>query len=182
MTPVLNFYITANSPGEIAGFVKPVITRLKRKFPDSTITAILLPCVFSTGTEADVLESLPGIDRVIPSGEFGSFRKSLRPEKKGAVLHFGGDLFYASLLSRKLKLPTFAYIWARKSLDKYFTAYFVKNEKDVERLLGQGIDREKIINGKSIKEDDVIIGLASDRKSTRLNSSHTDISRMPSSA
>ncbi|MCD6310154.1 MAG: hypothetical protein J7M18_05530 [Candidatus Eremiobacteraeota bacterium] len=145
MTPVYKFYITANSPGEISGFVSPVIKRLKKRFPACIITVILLPCTFSTGTEEEVLKSIKEVDRVIPPGKFINFRKNLSPEKKGAILHFGGDLFYASLLSRKIKLPTFAYIWAKKSWDRDITAYFVKNEKDVKRLMSQGIDKEKII-------------------------------------
>ncbi|MCL5036607.1 MAG: hypothetical protein M1269_05745 [Chloroflexi bacterium] len=155
VAPVYNFYITANSPGEVGGFVSPVIKRLKRKFPESTVTVILLPCSFSTGTEKDVLESLPEVDRVIPPGGLVNFRKSLRPEKKGAVLHFGGDLFYASMLSKSLGLPTFAYIWARKSADKYITAYFVKSEKDTKRLLGQGIKWEKIFETGDLVADEV---------------------------
>ena len=47
---------------------------------------------------------------------------------------------------------------------------------------GMNITRLRINAGLSVKDLADIFGFATDRKSTRLNSSHTDISRMPSSA
>ena len=47
------------------------------------------------------------------------------------------------------------------------------------------VERGKEITGKTVRPGDVVLGLASsglDRKSTRLNSSHLKLSRMPSSA
>ena len=50
------------------------------------------------------------------------------------------------------------------------------------KLLHEPFDREKLINS-AYKIATFVIGLTLlDRKSTRLNSSHTDSSRMPSSA
>ena len=41
---------------------------------------------------------------------------------------------------------------------------------------------DPLVERYTIKKGDVLSKIALDRKSTRLNSSHTDISRMPSSA
>ena len=53
-------------------------------------------------------------------------------------------------------------------------------QKQIEQLVLLCIDTAK----EMLKEYKVIVpfGIRRDRKSTRLNSSHTDISRMPSSA
>ena len=66
--------------------------------------------------------------------------------------------------------------------------FATESEREVwERLLKQGNDdwtvlaNVRLTDEKKDHELDLIV-LMPDRKSTRLNSSHTDISRMPSSA
>ena len=54
--------------------------------------------------------------------------------------------------------------------------------RDVTFKIGEGICGLAAKNGKTILVQDVSKEKRLDRKSTRLNSSHTDISRMPSSA
>ena len=60
---------------------------------------------------------------------------------------------------------------------------FEKTEKSIIKVIGVGGGGSNAVNymfRHGIKGVDFII--CKDRKSTRLNSSHTDISRMPSSA
>ena len=55
-------------------------------------------------------------------------------------------------------------------------------DQSKDNINGIGTERVygELLKGK--KSTPVIVGVIEDRKSTRLNSSHTDISRMPSSA
>ena len=61
-----------------------------------------------------------------------------------------------------------------------FTTLTEKIESVFKKLRGQAVLTEQNITD-ALKEVRVAL-LEADRKSTRLNSSHTDISRMPSSA
>ena len=60
-----------------------------------------------------------------------------------------------------------------------------RTEKVVKLLADSGIDAEELekeLALKIAKPEPASATIPTDRKSTRLNSSHTDISRMPSSA
>jgi len=150
----LSFYLFANSPGEVAGFVKPVLKQLNRFFPAAKKIGVLLPCLFSTGEEKKVMESLGGFTEIIHSKDYFSLWKS-KPEK-AVLLHFGGEFFYSALLARQWKAPLFSYQWANNLFDRYFTAYFVRDEKNRRRLVSQGINSRKIIFVGDLVADEVM--------------------------
>lgn len=139
--------ITANSPGEIAGWTRPVVKCLREVSRDIKISVLLLPCSFSSGREREVAESIPGVYRVygvketlsmILAGEKGRFAKPRH------LLHLGGDLFYAALLSRRFRMPAWAFEWAQKQWDQCFQGYFARDEKNRQILLNRKISPEKI--------------------------------------
>ena len=139
--------ITANSPGEIAGWTKPVVKCLLDRNPGLKISVLLLPCSFSSGREKEVAESIRGVQKVYSVGEtlgmiLTGGRGRFSNEK--VLLHLGGDLFYAALLSRRLKMPVWAYEWAQKSWDRQFEGYFARDEKNRKTLLKRDIDDNKI--------------------------------------
>ena len=85
------------------------------------------------------------------------------------------QLFAAALIPglEKLLEPL-----ARKpnSYDEWFAAIEIDDATRCQQLLQRGFDPN------TIEPERLDTALILDRKSTRLNSSHTDISRMPSSA
>ena len=59
----------------------------------------------------------------------------------------------------------------------------LRNKKKLKEVLKPAIEQQSLLGVNKIFLIDEVDGLSvRDRKSTRLNSSHTDISRMPSSA
>lgn len=143
----MEILITANSPGEIAGWTRPVVKCLLEKEPSVKISVLLLPCSFSSGREREVAESIPGVQKVYSVWETISiilFGGGDRFARSKVLLHLGGDLFYAALLSRRLDLPVWAYEWAQKSWDKQFKGYFARDEKNRQILLKRDIDDNKI--------------------------------------
>ena len=67
--------------------------------------------------------------------------------------------------------------WAvKEALDK---KQLEKNIRETKKLLGSPRD---VVNAKFLVRETSSLSEFAHRKSTRLNSSHTDISRMPSSA
>lgn len=138
------FYLTANSPGEISGFLVPVVAAIRRHFSAVRVMVILLPCTFATGREEAVAREVCGVDGVIPARQFPSLLLRGLPYKADCLLHLGGDLLYAGLLARRWRIPTWAFQWAQKKWDCLFRGYFVKTPFDRERLIGQGIAAERI--------------------------------------
>jgi lipid-A-disaccharide synthase len=137
-------YITANSPGEIAAFLRPVVRAAVRRLPDLPIRVILLPCTFATGREDEVARAIPGVSEVYPTRELWNLLRNRPPAPPAGLLHLGGDLMYAALLAWRWRMPAWAYQWAQKKWDSFFEGYFVKTENDVQRMLGQGIHGTRV--------------------------------------
>ena len=55
--------ILANSPGEMSGWVAPVVTQVRALLPDVQITVALIPDWFTSGREREFAAQLP-VDRV----------------------------------------------------------------------------------------------------------------------
>lgn len=151
----MDILITANSPGEIAGLLRPVARILKEKVPSASVKVALLPCVFASGREAAVAAAMEWVDEVYPPARFLSLLNGPKPEKKTILLHLGGDLIYAAQMARKWEVPAWAYIWAGKRGDRYFKGYFVRHEMDVSRLIKQGINPGKIFRVGDLVVDSV---------------------------
>lgn len=145
----MTVYITANGPGEIAGWLRPVAAALKALEPGTRVIVLLLPCAFASGREREVAEATPGVDRVLPAKAFLSLwlsgvYKDVRMERGGALLHLGGDLMYAAALAARHGLRAYGYVWANPLFDGAFAGYLVKNDLDRRRLQRQRVDVGKI--------------------------------------
>lgn len=101
--------VTVNGPGEVAAWLFPFAETLKRREPEARIVAVVLPCVFATGRESDVLALMPGVDAVVSSRAAMRFiYLGVRPPEitdgvPGCVLHFGGELWLSAGLARRLR-------------------------------------------------------------------------------
>ncbi len=143
----MEILITANSPGEIAGWTAPVVKKIKEKRPDVRISVLLLPCAFASGREYETARQIPGVSQVFPVartlrvilwGGAVPFGKDLR------LLHLGGDLFYPVLLKKRLGCRLWSYEWARQKWDRHFEGYFARDELNRQALLDGKIPGKKI--------------------------------------
>lgn len=132
--------ISVNSPGEIAGWMKPAVKEIKRLLPDCKITVLLLKDVFASGREKNVLNQVPEID------EISSFYKFLSRKNENELyfLHIGGDLALTGILAKKNKTFAWGYQWGTKASDSSYMGYFVKSEMDKKVLLKRNIPNYKI--------------------------------------
>jgi lipid-A-disaccharide synthase len=64
MARFTDFFLISNSPGELAGWVRPVVLELKKQIPEATIEIFLTPCQFQSGTEKQYALALPGVSKV----------------------------------------------------------------------------------------------------------------------
>lgn len=142
----MELYILANSPGEMSGWVAPVVTQVRAVLPEARITVALIPDWFTSGREREFGEQLP-VDRVV--GVFPLLReiwqnRSEYEARKSLVLFLGGDALYAKGLSRLLKCPAMAYM-PRVYHPADFSRIFVPTSAEKERAVRKGADPDRIV-------------------------------------
>ena len=137
--------VTANSPGEISGWLRPIARQWYAQAPERPIVVVLLPCNFATGEELRVAQSLPGVERVFPvKSLFRFFWKEGEAYRGATHFHLGGDLMYAAALSWRFSLQSYSYLWARRWWDFRFRGYFTKNTAGLNWLKKRGISPQKV--------------------------------------
>ncbi len=147
---MLDIIITANSPGEVAAWVKPVVWELKRYYPESKITVFLPPCVFASGSEKRVLQEYQKIDRIYERREYLKYillKKKLTdfsPGKEGIVIFLGGDLFHAVMLGKRLDYPIVAYTEGVYNWGNQIGKFMVPDERTRTKLIKRGSPADKV--------------------------------------
>lgn len=150
MPEPVNIIITVNSPGEVAGWLKPAVKAIKALAFPTSITVFIPPCTFASGGEIGVVRSLPEIDRAFGPREFiryilfGGSLSRFKPGPTGVVLFLGGDLTYAMLLSKKLHYPAIAYTEGLATWIKSFARFATPYPKMGERILAQGVPERQL--------------------------------------
>lgn len=139
-------YVLANSPGELSGWVAPIVEEFRKRSPDATITVALIPDWFTSGRERQFAEELP-VDRVV--GVFTLMRELWRTRKDAPrpgrlVLFLGGDALYAKGLAWLLHCPAMAYM-PRVYRPHDFARIFVPSEAERDRGLSKGARPEEIV-------------------------------------
>jgi len=107
----MQFFLVSNGPGEVAGWVKPIATAIRKRHPDSRIELFLVPCQFRSGDEKKMAESFGTLDKVYSPQEYFKFLKTPLDQKpsEGVVLGLGGDLKHTEMIKWKLNLPAYLY-------------------------------------------------------------------------
>jgi lipid-A-disaccharide synthase len=145
----MRIFITANSPGELAGWVVPVVRVLKAKEPEVETTVVLTPCQFASGSERDYAERIPGVDEVV---ELNRIRKKLgggtrshfaQQDPDNHVLFLGGDAFYAVVLARKLGARLYGYM-TKPRWKKRFDRYFVSDVRTRKKFIKLGVGPSRV--------------------------------------
>ena len=153
-----NLYILANSPGEMSGWVAPVVTELRQILPQLRITVALIPDWFTSGREQDFGEQLP-VDRVV--GVFPLIRelwrqRELLRQQQNLVLFLGGDALYAKGLSRLLNCAAMAYM-PRVYSPQDFLRIFVPTQAEQQRAVRKGAAIEQIVVVPTLALDSVTV-------------------------
>ncbi|MEC4986118.1 MAG: lipid-A-disaccharide synthase, partial [Oscillatoria sp. PMC 1076.18] len=104
--------ILANGPGEVTTWVRPVVKKLREKLTSQgkkiRISVVLSPCSHATGTEAEVAQSYPEVDRTQAAKDFfpfllwGKTAQNWDWHDKGVVVFLGGDQFFPVIISKRL--------------------------------------------------------------------------------
>ena len=138
--------VLANSPGELSGWVAPVVEELRAVMPEVRITVALIPDWFTSGREQQFAAQLP-VDRVVGVfsliGELWKQRGKTAPAGR-VVLFLGGDALYAKLLAWLMRCPAMAYM-PRVYRPADFVRIFVPTQAEKERAVKKGAEPAKIV-------------------------------------
>lgn len=146
----MNVVLTANSPGEVASWLRPMIAAFRDLAPEAALRVCLTPCNFATGAEEAVVRSLPGVTSVYtPRQTVAWAMLGKRPPDvdrggPGVVLYLGGDQFYAAALARRTGWPAAAYTEGRAAHQRRFQRFFVPDETARRRALAAGAAPERV--------------------------------------
>ena len=154
MNEAADLILTANGPGEISGWLFPVVTELRRRLDGLPgrvrLFAWAPPCNFASGRELAALAALGPWDGVFGPRQMwqlvlrGRLPEGFRPNRRGLVLFLGGDLFYAAATARRLGFPAMAYTEGRARWLRAYERFFVPNEPAAARARRMGAPAERV--------------------------------------
>ena len=184
----MHIFIMANSPGELVGWVKPVIEKLKEKQKKVIIIVVIPPCQYASGMEREVVENFPEVDLVVGPSQYlkylflGIRPSSFRGVKRGVVVFLGGDPFHAVVLSKRLGLPAVAYM-QKLRWKRYFKKFMVLNQAAREKFMAKRAEENKVFVVGDLTVDGIKLGMSREEVYSRwgLNSGNFIISILPGS-
>ncbi len=140
--------LTANGPGEVAGWVRPLLRALYARDPGAQVSVFLVPDDFATGTEAATLRAMFPAARVYPPATYLRFALGRPiddpPDRVDVVQYLGGDLLHAVRLHGRLGGRAATYKFARAGYRKVFARAFAIDPANVAQLRRWRIPAERI--------------------------------------
>ncbi|MGA8532485.1 MAG: hypothetical protein WB615_00090 [Candidatus Tumulicola sp.] len=140
--------VTANGPGEVAGWVRPLLRSLYERAPDTQVHAFLVPDDYATGREAEMVRALFPQASVYDPKTYVKFALGRNvtgvPANVDVVQYAGGDLLHAARLHSRLKGKAATYKFSRRSYRRLFDRAFAVDDKNVEQLEAWGTPRARI--------------------------------------
>ncbi|MEO7038939.1 MAG: hypothetical protein ABI186_02790, partial [Candidatus Elarobacter sp.] len=127
--------ITANGPGEFAGWVRPLVAALRARDPAIDLHVIGVPDDFASGREAQYVRDLfPGVHAYPPSDylrlALGRTVDGL-PERVDRVQYLGGDLSHAVRVHARLGGIATSYKFSRKQYARTFERVYAVDAANV---------------------------------------------------
>jgi len=122
--------ILTNSPGEVSGWVKPVLEALSQRQLSLEIMVAVLPCPYASGAEAAYGATLPGVSHAL---KYKDLKRNPPEDGKNLILQLGGDPMFGHMLSRKMKCDWMIYT-GRPKFKRSVKKYFLPDEKAVARF------------------------------------------------
>jgi lipid-A-disaccharide synthase len=144
----MHIAVTANGPGEVAGWLRPLLRSLYRRRPDLQVSVFLVPDDYATGFEAQMVrDAFPQAHVYDPKSylkfAFGARLEQL-PARADLVQYVGGDLLHAARVHARLKGRTATYKFSRYRYRSLFDRAFAVDARNVEQLAAWGTPRERI--------------------------------------
>jgi lipid-A-disaccharide synthase len=140
--------LTANGPGEFAGWVRPLLSALYERMPDLDVRVFCVPDDYASGYEATYLRRLFAQATAYTPAQYVRFALGRppagAPTRADRVLYLGGDLMHAARLHDRLGGIASAYKFSRKRYAQRFAHVFAVDDANRRQLLGWGVPAERI--------------------------------------
>lgn len=141
--------LTANGPGEVAGWVRPLLRRLYAHDPDLEAHLFLVPDDYATGGEARMARALFPQARVYEPKEYLAFALGRTvpdaPSAVDVVQYLGGDLMHAARLHKRLGGIAATYKFTNKRFSATLARAFAVDAKNGAELRTAGAPPERVI-------------------------------------
>ncbi|HVR47672.1 MAG TPA: hypothetical protein VMT95_13665 [Candidatus Binatia bacterium] len=139
---------TANGPGEVAGWLRPLLRSLYSRAPDLEALVFLVPDDYATGFEAAMVREAFPAARVYDPKSYLKFALGARLEAAPAgvdlVQYIGGDLLHAARVHARLKGRAATYKFSRRAYRRLFDRAFAVDRSNAEQLAEWGTPPERI--------------------------------------
>jgi hypothetical protein len=140
--------VTVNGPGEVAGWLRPLLRNLYQQAPESEVHVFLVPDDYATGFEAQTVRALFPQARVYEPKTYVKFALGRPvdgvPDRVDLVLYIGGDLMHAARVHARLKGTAATYKFSRRGYRRLFERAYAVDAKNVAQLEGWGTPADRI--------------------------------------
>ncbi|MBV8147521.1 MAG: hypothetical protein JO092_00355 [Candidatus Eremiobacteraeota bacterium] len=153
--------VTANGPGEVAGWLRPLLRSLYARAPETETHVFLVPDEYATGFEASAVRAFFPQAHVYEPKSYLRFALGRPvegvPSRVDAVLYIGGDLLHAARVAALLKGRAATYKFSRQRYRKLFERAFAVDAKNAAQLEGWGTPRERIVQVGNLAVDGALL-------------------------
>jgi hypothetical protein len=140
--------LTANGPGEFAGWVRPLLSALYERAPELDVRVFCVPDDYATGYEPSYVRRYFPRTTAYTTAEYLRFALGRPlaglPARADRVQYLGGDLMHAARLHDRLGGVATAYKFSRKRYAERFARVFAVDEANRRQLLSWGVPAERI--------------------------------------
>lgn len=159
--------LTANGPGEVAGWLRPLLRSLYQRDPNLEAYVFLVPDDYATGFEAQMVRETFPQAAVYEPKTYLKFALGGRldglPSEVDLVQYVGGDLLHAARVHARLKGRAATYKFSRRRYRTLFDRAFAVDRRNVEQLLDWGVAAGRIEQVGNLAIDGALFEAASEQ-------------------
>jgi len=153
--------ISANGPGEVAGWVRPLVRAIYARDPEASVSLFLVPDDFASGAEAAMARAWFPQAQIFDPKAYLAFSLGRHvpgaPESADVVQYLGGDLMHAARLHKRLGGVATTYKFSRARYRDTFARAFAVDAKNVAELRAARIPDERIVTVGNLAIDGALI-------------------------
>ncbi|MGR4065094.1 MAG: hypothetical protein ACLQPV_06565 [Vulcanimicrobiaceae bacterium] len=153
--------LTANGPGEVAGWVRPLLRRVYEREPAAEAHVFLVPDAYATGHEAAMLRAAFPQAHVYEARHWVKFALGGTidggPERVDAVQYLGGDLMHAARLHARLRGRAATYKFSKRRYRRLFDRAFAVDERNERDLEACGTPPSRIVRVGNLAIDGALL-------------------------
>lgn len=158
--------LTANGPGEVAGWLRPLLGALYEREPSLEPHVFLVPDEYATGFEAATVRALFPRAHVYDPKRYVAFALGRRPDgvpdRVDLVQYAGGDLLHAARLHARLRGRAATYKFSRKGYRRVFDRAFAVDDANAEQLRGWGVPAGRVVEVGNLAIDGALLAAAAE--------------------